>query len=814
MLSDILYALRALRHHPSFALVAVLSIALGIGANSVMFSLADAVLLRPLPVPHPARVVNLRSQLHGQPPANMSYPDFLDFQRRSKAFAGLTAMELNTFGFAPDKQRLPEMQAGWVVSGNFFDVLEIAPRLGRTFLPDEDAVPGRDAVAVLSYDLWRNEFSSSPDVIGRSLFLNGIEFKIIGVAPESFTGVDQYFRPALYVPLMMSARLTGNTGHSWLESRDDHRLFVKGRLRPGVSAEAAGSEARVIAVALAKAYPDTNQNRSAAVRTEMQARLDTSPYDALMVAMLLGLAGIVLLIACANVANLMLSRALARSGEIAIRMAIGAGRWRLVRQLLTESLLVSLVAGGAGLFLAALCMDAIVPWRIPSEIPIEISARLDLRVALYAFCASLASCVVCGLLPAFRATQMDIESALRAGGRNIEPRRRFFGRNALVVGQVAGSLFLLVCATQLYRGISFLLSKPPGFRSDHILMASFDPTLARYDDARIQSFYKSLTERAGQLPGAVSASVAELVPMSNHPDEQLIVPEGYRLAPGTESVRVFTNVVSRDYFSTLDIPILRGRAFRSSDTAESPRVAVVNQHFARTFFPNQDPIGKRFRLWGASGPWVEIAGLARGSKYMMLMEPPLDFVYLPLTQNHRNAMTLLVRTVGSSESLAAPLRDLVRSLDSDQPLFALRTMEQYFRDRATRLLALLTGFVGGMGLLGLILALSGIYAVMAWSVARRIREIGIRMAVGASRVNVLGLILKQGFRLSVTGIAIGIALSLAFGRALTAGMGAPSLDVPIVVVVSVALLAMAAAGAYVPARRASKLDPITVLRHE
>ena len=779
-----------------------------------MFSLANAVLLRPLPVPEAARVVNLRSQLRAQPPTTMSYPDFVDFARKSKAFAGLTAMNLTPFGFAPDKQKLPEMKAGLIVSGNFFDVMRVAPQLGRTFRPDEDAVPGRDAVAVLSYDLWRNEFASSPGAIGRSLFLNGIEFKVIGVAPESFTGVDQYFRPALYVPLMMSARLTGDTGHTWLESRDDRRLQVKGRLRPGVTPESAGSEARVIASALTKAYPDTNRDWSATVRTEMQARLDVEPYDALIAAMLLGLAAIVLLIACANVANLMLGRALARSGEIAIRMAVGAGRWRLVRQLLTESLLISLAAGGAGLFLAALCLDACMPWRVPSQIPIEIDARLDPRVVLYAFCASLASAVICGLVPAIRATRLDIGSSLKAGGRNIGSRRGVLGRNALVVAQVAGSLFLLVCATQLYRGISLLLSRPAGFRSDHILMASFDPTLARYNEAETQSFYKRLTERAQQLPGAVSASVAELVPMSTHPDEQLIVPEGYRLPAGSESVRVLTNVVIGDYFSTLDIPIPRGRAFRRSDTAESLRVAVVNEHLAQTYFPNQDPIGKRFRLFGASGPWVEIVGLARDSKYMFVLEPPSDFLYLPLTQNHRNAMTLLVHTAGSSETLAAPLRDLVRSLDADQPMFGLSTMEQYFRDRATKVLTLLTGFVGGMGLLGLILALAGMYAVMAWSVARRLREIGIRMAVGADRVDVLGMILKQGFRLSVTGVAIGLALSLAFGRVLTAGMGAPSLNVPVLVVASFGLLALAAAGAYVPARRASKLDPIMVLRQE
>jgi predicted permease len=814
MISDIRYALRAMLHHRSFAVVAILSIALGIGANSVIFSLADALLFRSLPVPNAGRVVNVRSQLRGQSPSEMSYPDFVDFRNRSKAFEGLAAYQVSQFGFAPSKRELPEMKAGLLVSGNLFDVLQVTPQFGRGFRPDEDSAAGRDAVAVISDDTWRNDFNASPDVIGRSVFVNGTEFKIIGVAPKKFTGVDQFFRPALYIPFHMSGRLAGNPNHNWMESRDDRRLNVKGRLKAGVNQATADAEARVIASGLEKAYPATNRDWSAAIRTEVQARVDMSPYDAFLVVLMLGLAGVVLLIACANVANLMLGRALARSGEIAIRMAIGAGRWRLVRQLLTESLLISLAAGAAGLFLAQTCMDMFLPWRIPSSIPIEISARLDYRVVLYALCASLASAVLCGLVPAIRATRHNIEPALRAGGRNLEPRGRFLGRNALVVVQVAGSLFLLICASQLYRAISFVLSAPPGFRSDHILMASFDPTLARYNDAQTQAFYKRITERARQLPAVVSASLAELVPMANNPDPQLMVPEGYHLPPGKEAISVGTDVVSEDYFSTVDIPIVKGRAFRASDTADSPRVAVANEHFAQTYFPNPDPIGKRFRLGGAEGPWVEIVGLAKMSKYVMLVEPPFDFVYLPLSQNHRSEMTLLLQSAGRPENLAGPVRDLVRSLDSDQPVFAVRTMEEYFQDRAVKVVTILTGMVGGMGLLGLILALSGLYAVMAWSVARRRREIGIRMAVGADRVAVLGMVLRQGLKLSVAGIFIGLALSLAFGRALTAGVGAPSFSVPILVLVPLALLGMTVLGSYLPARRASLLDPITVLRQE
>ncbi len=814
MLSDIRFSLRSLRHYPSFTAVAVLSIALGIGANSVMFSLADAMLLRPLPVPRASRVLNVREQMRGKAPGTVSYPDYLDLRSRTRTFQDLAAFSLSTFGFAPDKHTLSEMKTGLLVIGNFFDALQVAPRLGRGFRPEENAVPGRDPVVVLSDDLWRSAFGASPGVIGRSLYLNGIEFKVVGVAPESFTGTDQYFRPLLFVPLAMGPALAGNPNDTWMANRADRRLEVKGRLKDGVSTETAAAELRVIASSLAAAYPATNKDCTAVVRTELQARIDMSPWDALLVSLLLGMAVVVLLIACANVANLMLSRALSRSGEIAVRLALGASRWRLVRQLLVESLLISLAAGAAGMFLASLLLGALMPWQIPAQIPIEINARLDTRTMLYALAAAVASAVFCGLVPALRATRTNLESTLRAGGRSMAGRRRAWGRGALVVAQVAGSLFLLVCATQLYRGVSVLLSRPPGFRCEQVLMASFDASLARYNEAKAQDFYKRLRERAAQLPGAVSATVAELLPMSNLPDDQWIVPEGYKMPKGTESFHIFANIVGPDYCATLGIPVLRGRAIGLNDTATSPRVAMINEHLAKTYYPGQDPVGKRFRLGGPRGEWVEIVGVAKQSTYQFLVEPPLDAVYLPLAQNYHSRMALMVRTAGPSETVLPALRELVRSMDADQPMFAVRTMEEYFRDRATKTFALLAGFVGGMGLLGLILALSGLYAVMAWSVARRMREIGIRIAVGAGRVAVVGMVLKQGLRLSAIGVGIGLALSLLFGKALTEGMGVPSFSVPMLALVVLGLLAMAAAGAYVPARRAAQHDPITVLRQE
>jgi len=812
MLSDFRFALRSLRRNPSFAVVAALSIALGIGANTAMFSLADAMLLRPVPVPDPAALLNVRSQLRGHGPGAMSYPDYVDFRARTRAFSGLAAYQLGTFGFAADRQALPEMKPGLLVSGNFFDVFEVVPQLGRMFRRDEDAVPGRDAVTVISHDLWRQEFGSAADIVGRKILLDGIEFTVVGVAPESFTGTEQYFRPFLYIPLTMAPRLAGDN-HNLLIGRDDRQLMVKGRLAPGATAKQAAAEANVIAGSLARAYPAADRDVAASILTELQARMYESS-DWMLVTMLLVLAGVVLLIACANVANLTLSRGQSRSGEIAVRLAIGAGRWRLIRQLLAESLVIAVAAGAAGALLAAIIIGPFEHWRVPSQIPIEVNARLDVRALLYALAAALASAVLFGLMPAIRATRSDIAAAMKVAGRTASPQRRFWGRNALVIAQVAGSVFLMVVTVQMYRGFTRLVAASPGFRASQMLIASFDPRLVRSSDQQARDFYHRLTEEARQMPGVTSAALSELVPMSNHMDSEAIVPEGYQLPKGESAVRVFSNIVGDDYFRTADIPILQGRRFLESDSDKSPRVAVVNQLLAETYWPGQNPIGKRFRLGGPQGDWVEVVGLARASKYNSLMEPPIEFLYLPLSQDFRTQLTLLVATSGPSDDIAQPLRRLVKSIDSNEPVFALSSIERYINERSTRVMNALTAMVGGMGLLGLALAMSGIYGVMSWSVTRRRREIGIRMAVGADRPAVVGMVLGGGAALGIVGSAIGLALSLVLSRGLSRALFIPQLDWRLAVLVALALFGMTLAGAYIPARRASRLDPNTVLREE
>ena len=814
MLQDFRYALRTLRQNPGFALVAILSLALGIGANSAIFGLADALLLRPLPVPQASRVVTVGSRMRGEHFGEMSYKDYLDFRNKSKSFESLAAFQLLRVGFATSKATSPQMKAGVLANADSFRALRVEPELGRSFRPDEDQAPGRDAVVVLSHDLWRTEFASRPDVIGKTIFLNGISFTVIGVAPETFSGLDQFFHPAFFVPLMMSPRLAASPGQSILDRRDDRGLSVKGRLKPGVSAIQANAEAEVIGKQLEKAYPDTNRNCSAGVRTEFQVRVERSPDDALMVGFLLALVGVVLLIACANVANLLLSRGRARAREIAVRLAIGAGRGRLVRQLLTESLVIAVLGGALGLVLAQAGIETFSHFQIASDIPLSIDAKLDLRVVLYTLFASLASAILFGLAPALQATRAGLVPALKSGTGGPDKRRRFLGRNTLVIAQVAGSLLLLVCATQLFRGASLLLSGPLGFRGDHLLMANFDPSLVRYTEAQTQAFYQRLAERTRALPGVKSAALARLPPLTNYPIFEPVVPEGFQLPPGQESVAVPSNIVSEGYFETLDVPILHGRDFKVTDNADSPRVAVASQQFARKFFANADPIGKRFRLWRESGPLVEIVGLARQSAYFFPSEAPQEILYLPLAQNPQSQMMLLAQSQGDAAALASPLRQMVRSLDADQPIYNVRTIEEYFDMRVRKFFSWLTEAMGALGFLGLALAMVGLYGLMAYSVSRRLREIGIRMALGADRVNVLKMVLRQGLLLAGIGVAIGILLCLLFSRALTALLPLPFFNLTMLALVSLALLGVATLGAYVPARRASSVDPMTVLRQE
>ena len=815
MLKDLRYSYRTLRQNPGFALTAIVSIGLGIGANATIFSLADGLLFRPLPVRDASRVVTLKSRTPSGTYGNFSYADYADLRDKSRSFDGIVAYQLAPFGFATDAKTQPQLKAGFLVSGNFFPVLGTEPQIGRGFRIEEDRVPGRDAVVVLGHDFWKNEFVADSSILGKSIRINGLDFTVIGVAPESFKGMDQYVRPAFFVPAMMAPKLLASNS-DLLSDRADRSFFVKGRLKPGVSLHAADAEVAALAKSLEQSFPKTNQAFRAAVRTELQARRDFAQGDVLLINLLFGIVIVALLIACANVANLMLGRGRARAREIAVRLAIGASRGRLVRQLMVESLLIALAGGALGLLIAVFGVEVLsTAIQVPSDIPIQLSFQLDGRVLALTILICFASAMLFGLTPALQSTKTGLVPALKTGASE-GGRKRLFGRGALVALQVAGSLVLLVAATQLYRGFSYALSHSPGFRTDHIIMMSLDPALVRYNPIQTEQFYRTLTERALTVPGVKSAALTYSVPMGTSLLQQNVVPEGHKFPPGTQSLAVLSNVVNHNFFGTFGVPIVRGRGFLPTDRADSPRVAIVNKAFAGRFL-GANPLGKRLQLTDPgpnAGAWVEVVGVTATGRYLSIVEPPIDCLYLPLSQNRQSRMTLLVESHGDPAALAGPLREMVASIDSNVPIFGVRTIGDFFEQRAVRTLHIVNSIVGGAGLLGLALALVGLYAVMAYQVARRTREIGIRMAIGAASPQVMKMILRQAAVMGVSGIVIGLVLSFAGGRALSAALGVPSFDPVLFGLVPLLLLVTTLLAAAIPARRAARADPMLALRQD
>jgi predicted permease len=684
--------------------------------------------------------------------------------------------------------------------------MQTEPRIGRGFRPEEDHAPGRDAVVILAHTFWESEFASDPTVIGRRVRINGLDFTVIGVAPESFTGMDQLIWPAFYVPAQMAAN------RDLLTNRSDREFTVKGRLRPDITIQAADAEVSAFARSLEQTYPATNRAFGAALRTELQARIDDNPVTPLMIAVLFAIVLVALLIACANVANLMLGRGQARAREIAVRLAIGASRTRLVRQLMAESLVIAVTGGALGLLVTQLGVEVISGLLPPGDIPIQTTVELDARVLWFTMLVSLGTAVLFGLAPALRSTRSDLAPTLKAG-QSDQNRKRLLGRNALVTAQIAGSVVLLIAASQLFRGFGYLLSHNPGFRIDHRLTMSFDPSLIRYTPEKTEQFYKVLMQRVGEITGVKSAALTSSVPMESWRGEA-VVPEGYQFPKGQESAHAWAGTVDDHYFQTMGITISRGRGFQPSDRADSPRVGVVNELFAQHYL-GKNPIGKRIRLEQPGAPWVEIVGVTPTGKYAQLFEPPLDYVYLPFSQNPRGQMTLIAEAYGDPASLAAPLRLLVRSIDANVPIYGVRTMADLFDQHSVRLMHFLNGLVAAIGLLGLGLALVGLYAVVAYQVARRTREIGIRMALGADRPQVMRLILTQAATMALTGVAIGLVLSLAGSRALSASvMATPGFDPVLVTLVPLGLLLTTLLAAAIPARRAALFDPMVALRQD
>jgi len=788
---DIRYGSRMLLANPAFTIVAVISLALGIGANCAIFTWTDALLLRPLPVAHPGEVLTVGSTVSVQGFTSIitSYPDYVDVRDQNKSFEGLAAFTFLPAGVARTPDELPKLRMGMAVSGNLFGLMSVQPDLGRGFAAEEDRVPERDAVVVLGRDLWEKQFESDREVLGRRVRINGIEFTIIGVAPAEFTGLNQYVRSDFYVPLMMwprliglveapaaaadSARRSDTPGSSQkvrpLEARDFRQLTVKGRLKAGISMAQAQSELSVIASSLERMHPDTNKNTGLVVRTELQTRISQSPPDAMLIAMLV-----------------------------------------------TESLLVSLLGGALGVAIGYGGVKLFRSIQLPTDLPVSLNFQLDRRALTFCLIVAVVSAVLFSLIPAIQASRTDLTGVMKATDAVARGRRRW-GRNLLVGGQVAVSVVLLVLGAFMYRAFDEQLSSGPGYKTDHLVMMSFDPGLVRYTEPQALQFFEQVAERARAVPGVKTAALTSTVPMQNDSITTFtIVPEGFQFPVGKDNVTVFGSTIDEHYFDTMGLSMTSGRGFRATDTADAPRVAIVNEQLAKHYWPGKDPIGRRFRLNDGNGPWVEVVGLAKTSKYLFLAEAPTEFVYLPYKQKFAPRMILVSESHGDSASLVTPLRQVVRELDASQPVYNVRTMEEFYRMRTTDIFTMILRMVGALATMGLTLAVVGLYGLVAYAANRRTKEIGIRMAIGAGRASVLRMILRQGLTLAIVGLVLGLVAGAGADRLLNAMFpsGDTRSDPMALVLVVPIVLAVTFIAVYVPARRASRIHPMEALRYE
>jgi predicted permease len=816
---DVRFAARSLGRTPGLTAFVVMTLALGIGMVSGTFSMADALIFRPYPVPHPNGVVTLVSTTHDTSFDNFSYREYLDIRDKTKSYDGVIARsDMQAVGFSAEPAAIPRVKGGMIVSGNFFHVLGVEPRLGRGFRADEDQAPGRDAVVVLGANFWRHEFAGDTSVIGRHVRLNGTDFMVIGVAPETFTGMQIFDHPDLYIPLAMARVFSTDRQKNFFADRDDRELNLNARLKPGTTLQQAQNELTVLAKNFESQYPKVNRDRGAAVHTqfEMRTRGDDVNWKFGVIFVVLALA--VLLVACTNVAGLLLSRGRARTREIAVRLALGAGRLRLIRLLLTESLILATLGGLAGIAIG----DGIVEWFrsfqnviFMTDLPSSIPFQMDTRVLLASVALSALSALLCGLAPALQSTHVDLISGIKSADVDLPGRKRLWGRNVLVVAQVSTSLMLLTASFLMYRGFRHDLLEVTGFRKDHLLMTSFDPRLVQYSPAQTQQFYKLLAERLRETPGVQSAALTQNIPLGTDDfDGVAFVPDGFQMPPDRENFSSTMDTIDEGYFKTMGIAILRGRGFLASDTAEAPRVAVVNEHFAQHFWPGGDAVGKRFRLDSRDGAPVEIVGVVQTIKQDSF-EPAADFVYFPLAQHPLARMTLMLHSSGDPLQLVEPVKEVVRALDPNLPMLDTRSYEDYYVNQAIKGPGIAIKLVAAMGTVGLLLALAGLYGVLAYNVSRRTREIAIRMALGAARSDVLRLVIGKGLVLVGIGTALGLAMGFAVERMMNSMLfNAGGVDVLAYIVVVPSLFLVTMLAAYVPARRATQIAPTQALRYE
>jgi predicted permease len=820
---DLCYGLRQLRRSPGFTAVAILTLALGIGANTAIFSVVNAVLLRKLPVRNPQELVALAT-VGPYGVGSFSYPGFKRFRDENRVCSEMAAIGwLNQLDASLDGQA--ETVEGRIVSGNFFSLLGVGAGVGRTLTSEDEKTPQSSAVGVISYGYWKRRFGLNPSVVGRNITLNRTPFTIVGVTPASFSGPDVGRLPDIYVPMTMEPAF--HDERSWLDQPDYHWLNIMGRLKPGMSREQARADLEVIHRQVQADIPTKGWSpaeRKDLLSTRLDVRSAASGFSFGLpkqfsgaLSILMGMVGLVLLIACANVTNLLLGRATVRQKEIAVRLAIGAGRFRLIRQLLTESAVLAIVAGAVGLLCAYWASDGIVALMSAGQDPIFLDLHPDPRVLGFTAAIALLATMLFGLAPALRGTRLDLTPALKesAGSLGSKRSRQGLGKG-LVVSQVALSLLLLFGAGLFVRTLENLENLDPGFDRKGVLLFDLDPTKSGYKGPAVSTLYKQLLEHIDAIPGVGSASLLEMEPITGGGGwDNSVSVEGYSSRPD-ENTTVYLNSVGPRYFETLHTPLLLGRDFSSQDTETSQKVAIINQTMARYFFGNSNPIGRKFGWYGdgQNRAQFEIVGVVKDSKYGILREQIPRTAYLDCFQLPLGGMTIAVRTSLKPSAVISQIRKEIRSIDPGLRPGGFTTLEEHVDNSLghERLMATLSSLFAGLAVL---LACVGLYGVMAYAVARRTNEIGIRMALGAGRAQIVGTILRDSALLILAGVALGLPFAIAAARLISSRLyGLKPADPMTIAGAIILLTAVAALAGYIPARRATKVDPLVALRNE
>jgi predicted permease len=816
MINDIRFAFRMLIKTPGFSIVAFLAIALGLGVNTSIFGIVNTLLLQPLPIGHSEQVVQVYTKdTHLQGRSPNSYLNFVDYMKENTVFASMAGYTFAPMGMTRGNETLNVL--GQLVSGNYFDLLQVRPALGRAFLPEEDTTPNGHPVVVLNYKFWK-KIGGDPGIVGGTVTLNGRAFTVVGIAPPTFTGIDVGIAPEVWVPMAMHSWVRP-AGDEWFQNRRGLFLNVVARLKPGVSIAAAEAQLKTVASQLERAYPDVNKERTVTLLSAEKAKSqgvggpENEHASQNISLLLLTAAGAILLIACANVANLLLARATTRQREMAMRLALGAGRGRIVRQLLTESIMLALIGGLGGVVLAYWLGDILLSLLPATPFPIALNPQPDARVLIFALLLAILSGVIFGMAPALQIGRSDLIQELRERGGSSGGASRWNLRNLLVIGQIAVSLLLLIGSALFLKAFHNAQAIDPGFRTDNLAIVSIDPALAGYDGTRAAQVARSILEQVRRDPQVRSADLAQWLPLAFGGQGRTILPEGSDETTTANRVLANMNMITSTYFETMGISFLRGRKFTEQDGEKNAaKVAIVNETMAKKFWPGEEAVGHRFRFY--QGDTLEVIGVARDFKANTLGETPTPMVYLPLDEVPDGGMTIFAHTAGGPGGVLAETHRVVRNTDPHIPIVYEKTVSQHM---AFALWPSWMGAVilGALGLLALLLASIGVYGVMAYSVSQRTRELGIRMALGAQSNQVLNLVLKQGMLLAGIGLALGLFAAFGSTRLASTFLYGVNPSDPIVFVGVTTLLAAAAfAACYLPARRALKIDPISALRSE